>query len=452
MACVSGKDAVKFYRITERDLRLVQDVHLDGYNFTCHTWLRFDDQLLAGTDTGALVLFRSGEYVCDLSCSPGPELPLTSLLTMSSGVLAGSKNCTFMFFSVSAEKDTKSIDKLVLVKKWSSDLASGMIGSMALSSAEDSLCVVTTDNQLLTMSLSSPNLFSSEQVKYLLCAFHGPKAILGMDVCVRKPTIITCSRDNTLRIWNYLTLTLEMTATFPEEMLCVTLHPTGLHAAVGFADKLRVFHVLVEELRPCLEIPIKNCRECVFSNGGNMLAAANGNSINVFDFYTGEKVADLRGHNGKVRSIFWLQSGTQLLSCGHDGAVYMWELDGCKRQGEFVHKGTMYTSTVCSGDCAFVVGSDRMLKELELPDLNMTKELDGGAVLSHVALSAAKSVMFAGTGDAGKPSAVRAYSFPVTGDYLEYPCMGSPISRLRVTPDDGFLVATDESGLSLIHI
>ena len=444
MACVSGKDYVKFFRITERDLRPVQDAHLEANNFTSHTWLKVqEDNLVAGTDSGDLVLFRAGEYVRHLPCSPGQDKPIYSLVATSQGFVAGSKNGTFMYFVVSADK---TADKVVLEHSWTTDLANGAVLSMALSSAEDRMCAVTSDNQLLSMSFSSPSSITNDQVKHLLCSFHGPKAIMGMDVCVRKPTIITCSRDNTLRIWNYQTLELDLCTTFAEEMLCVSLHPTGLHAAVGFADKLRVYHVLVDELKPASEIAIKNCRECLFSNGGNMLAAANGNSINVFDFYSGDKIADLRGHNGKVRSIFWMESGTQLLSCGHDGAVYMWDLDGNKRAGEFVHKGTMYTSTVCSGDCVFVVGSDRTLKELELPDLTMTKELDGGAMLSHVALAVSKSVMFAGTGDPGKPSAVRAYSFPVTGDYLEYPCMGSAISRLRVTHDEGFLVATDESG------
>ena len=47
-------------------------------------------------------------------------------------------------------------------------------------------------------------------------------------------------------------------------------------------------------------MPIKGCRECRFSKGGHFLAASHGNSIIVYDFNTGEKIADLRGHNSKV--------------------------------------------------------------------------------------------------------------------------------------------------------
>jgi WD40 repeat protein len=120
---------------------------------------------------------------------------------------------------------------------------------------------------------------------------------------------------------------IEQCKTYPEEMHSVAIHPTGLHCAVGFTDKLRIYHVLVEDLRLCMEIPIKSCKLCKFSLGGHMLAATSGNTILIFDLYTGEKVADLRGHNGKVRSLHWLPSGYQLLTSGQDGAVYLWSLE-----------------------------------------------------------------------------------------------------------------------------
>lgn len=70
-------------------------------------------------------------------------------------------------------------------------------------------------------------------------------------------------------------------------------------------------------------------------------------------------------------------------------------------------------------DSIFTVGSDRMLKELEIPDLQVVKELNAGVTLGHIALSHSEHMMFAGTSEAGKPGCVRAYSFPLTGDYLE---------------------------------
>lgn len=97
-------------------------------------------------------------------------------------------------------------------------------------------------------------------------------------------------------------------------------------------------------------------------------------------------------------------------------------------------------------DTVWAVGSDRLLKELELPDLTITKELDGAATLGQIALTNAEHAMFAGTSQEKKPGCVRAYAFPLTGEYLEYPCMGGPITRMRVSHNDQYLFVADETG------
>jgi WD40 repeat protein len=132
-----------------------------------------------------------------------------------------------------------------------------------------------------------------------------------------------------------------------------------------------------------------------------MIAATNGNFISIFEFSTGEKVADLRGHNGKVRSLHWLESGHQLMSCGQDGAVYLWDIDG-KRAGEFVNKGVLYTAAVCTPTTAFAVGSDRKLTELDMPELSLSQDRNADALLSHLAVSMTKNCLFSAAGDPGK--------------------------------------------------
>lgn len=43
------------------------------------------------------------------------------------------------------------------------------------------------------------------------------KLTSGMDVCLRKPLLVTCGSDHTVRIWNYLDKTIEIMQSFPEE-------------------------------------------------------------------------------------------------------------------------------------------------------------------------------------------------------------------------------------------
>lgn len=457
MACVTGKDSIKFYRIAERELRLLNEASFEGHNFTCHVWLRKpEDYAVAATDTGDYILFKSGEYVCHLKT--GIAAPVYSLLSVAKGFVAGSSDGSFSFIEFDGDDISDPHDESFVCRNtWSTDLCGGNIVSMALSPTEDLISAVSNDNQLLYMAADAVctahighDIEKIQPVKYVLCAFHGPKSIVGMDVCYRKPLVVTCSRDNSVKIWNYQSNELELNKVFPEDTNCVAMHPSGLQIAVGFSDKLRVYHVLVDDLKLCQEVPIKNCRECRFSGGGHFLGVANGNTVNVFSFHTGEKVADLRGHNSKIRSLYWLESGLQLLSCGQDGAVYLWDIEDMKRAGELVRKGIMFTSVVAVDKKVFCTGNDMRLKELELPDLAIKQDLDEKVLFSNVAASTVKGVLYAATADAGKPGVIRSYACPVTGDFQEYPCMGSPITRMLLTPDQAYLAVADETGCLIV--
>lgn len=55
-------------------------------------------------------------------------------------------------------------------------------------------------------------------------------------------------------------------------LLSVTLHPSGYYMAAGFVDKVRIMHILHEELLEFRTLEIKNCNKMKFSNGGQILA------------------------------------------------------------------------------------------------------------------------------------------------------------------------------------
>lgn len=85
------------------------------------------------------------------------------------------------------------------------------------------------------------------------------------------------------------------------------------------------------------------------------------------------------------------------------------------------HQGACFAFRllVSTKDSVFTVGNDRMLKELEAPDLQVAKELQAGTTLGQLVLAPSKRILFAATSEAGKPGCVRAYSFPLTGDFSE---------------------------------
>lgn len=145
---------------------------------------------------------------------------------------------------------------------------------------------------------------------------------------MRKPLVVTCGSDNSVKIWNYMERTLEIDWTFNEEPYSVAFHPSGFHIVVGFSDKLRMMNVSNNVIRSYKDINMKNVREVKFSQGGHLFAAASASMIKVFNFYTAESPPgfEYKAHSARVNSIVWNEDDTGFVSCGMDGAVYEWHL------------------------------------------------------------------------------------------------------------------------------
>lgn len=169
---------------------------------------------------------------------------------------------------------------------------------------EDKIIATCNENQIYNCRLWGSDL--SVQAETLMTEVgmplhHGP--IGGLDVCSWKPIFMTAgSYDRTLRVWNYETDVLEVCKSYLEDIHCLSLHPTGLFAIVGFSDKLRFLTILIDDFSTMKEFSVRNCSECRFSNLGHLFAAVNGNIIQVYSSITFEHLFNLKGHNGKVRS------------------------------------------------------------------------------------------------------------------------------------------------------
>ncbi len=130
--------------------------------------------------------------------------------------------------------------------------------------------------------------------------------------------VATCGDDRTVRIWNYLTHSLELCKTFAERPCSIALHPSGWHVVIGFADRLKVCNVLMDELRLVKELAIKDCREVRFSNGGHLFAAAQAGTVLLFHTYTCElAAAPFKLHSARIRSLYFSLDDALLISAGY---------------------------------------------------------------------------------------------------------------------------------------
>ena len=167
-----------------------------------------------------------------------------------------------------------------------------------------------------------------------------------------------------------------MSKTFAEEPLSISLHPTGTLAAVGFADKLRLLSLLVDDIVYMKEFPLRGCHEVAFSNGGQLFAAVQNNTIYIYSTYSFQAKATLKGHNNKVTGLQWISDDTRIISCGTDGAIYEWNLATGERVRENVKKSCAYTSIALSADdtTLYAVGLDKKMRVLE--NMEVVCELD----------------------------------------------------------------------------
>jgi len=115
---------------------------------------------------------------------------------------------------------------------------------MVLTGTEDQIIFTTENNQLLKVNFSPDDNEEKSKFEYVICNFHSAP-ITGMDVCIRKQLVVTCSKDKTIRIWNYATRTLDIVSSvLSDEALAVAFHPSGFHVICSLVDKISIYNVL----------------------------------------------------------------------------------------------------------------------------------------------------------------------------------------------------------------
>ncbi|DBA68566.1 TPA: hypothetical protein ACH3X2_013579 [Trebouxia sp. C0005] len=444
---VIGSGIFKCFKTAENSLKLLTSAlaKREPQNYMAHCWLSEGERerMVLGTDSGELLIIEGTELKATLQLDPGSTV--LSIAAYSKGFMVGSDGGTLFLFERDGEGAARTYRKTKTLVVQGQPVK---IRNLAVSPTEDTLLCTLENNQMYSLNLTNTELMKQDEMNFELVtqSFHSSE-ILSIDACVRKPIVASVSSDHTVRLWNFLDKSTELVKNFTEDAYSVSLHPSGLIVLLGFADKLRLMTVLMDDFRLIKEFSMKACKECRFSHGGHYFAAVNGNTISIYNTYTFENVGNLRGHNGKVRSLAWLPDDTKLVSAGVDGAVYEWRLKDFKRSKENVLKGCSYSCVVTTPDshALYVVGSDKKLKELEEvggTGTQVTKELDTGTMVSSIALPAGGRVLFAGT-DTG---CIRAYKYPLNGEFQEFRCCGSAITQLMLTYDDAVLFASGQDG------
>jgi WD40 repeat protein len=257
---------------------------------------------------------------------------------------------------------------------------------------------------------------------------HGPgiqgadtAAIVGMDVCVWKPLLATCGRDHTVRIWNTIERTVEVTKRFSEEPLSVALHPSGLFLLVGFTDRVRLLSLLMDDMRTVKELNVKQCRTLSFSKGGHLFAMANQSAVQVLDTHTCAMVLQLRGHQQVVRSIMWTDRDRKISTIGKDGNVFLWDVRSGARVHESMQPRTSFTAACLAGhDYAnsggltsssrlFTLASDLTIRSFIATTLTPENQVQSDMEINCMLAAPNGRALFVGTAVPGQPGLLVSY-------------------------------------------
>ncbi|TPX33526.1 hypothetical protein SmJEL517_g03626 [Synchytrium microbalum] len=528
---VVGPGILRLFRYSEGQLKPIATPKVDNKLFSCATWT-LTPHLIVGSEDGRILVFSTiGELVFEVTNFHGPNAqpkPVTCLLTTAKGIIAGGTGGAVSVYERADESlaptnmntatdetggaDVRKIgmlpsemkknnqaaalssSQMVEVLKKSRELTlpddGARISNLALGGTDDELVCSTDGGQMYVVVMASAEIKGDEPMFTSLSAPLHSGVITGMDTCIRKPLVVTCSPDKTVRVWNCLEPGSELVKTFPEEAHCVAVHPSGLYVLVGFSDKLRLCNLLIDDVRVFREFGIRGCRECRFSSGGHLFAAVHSNVVQIYSTWTFELIGNLKAHSGKVRSVCWSPDDSRIVTAGQDGAVYEWNLrellsrhyssdhtkreeaqkvagsgvgsgqqevamlqdDGAKRESESVTRGCNFTSVAAfwaeggnSGGCRmYAVASDKTLKEIT--DSHIVRETTSDVGMTQVAISHSGRMMFVGT----STGTIRSYKHPLDTndqpDYAEHQAHGSPVTRLQVSYDDTHLFSVAEDG------
>ncbi|KAM9379148.1 cilia- and flagella-associated protein 57 [Phaethornis superciliosus] len=482
--CISGNGFFKLFKYSEETLKQTNSQKEEPQNYLCHVWLS-EDEVLCGTDTGKLTLFKTGqlhwetsvehkkppkeqedanpeeyESSSDVSCVLASEdnglkkdsLPqICAVAAYSKGFACSASPGVVLLFEKTKEEEVYKESQEIWLPQGlftSEPKQSGRqdIICICFSPSEETIVAYTNENQLYMFTMLSTSLTKEKAAyfAYLNFPLHSA-SITGLDICIWKPIFATCALDRTVRIWNYKMNTLELYKEYWEEAYTVSLHPTGLFCLVGFSGKLRFLSLLYEDMHVFKEIAVRNCRECSFSNRGHLFAAVNGNVIQIYSSITFENISNLKGHSGKIHAIKWSTDDAKFFSCDTHGAVYEWNLLTGERQSECLLKSCIYSSIALSSDAKiiFAVGSDQTLKEIS--ESSIQHEVPAfDVVYTAVAVSHSGHMVFVGT-SLGSIRAMK-YPLPLTKDFSEYQAHAGAVTKMFVTNDDLFLLTASEDG------
>lgn len=281
--------------------------------------------------------------------------------------------------------------------------------------------------------------------------------IQRIETSVQIPYVASAGNDNVVHVFNYVTGELIVSKEFASTPLSISFHPSGLQMLIVFADEVLAFHICVDELKMFWRLAIRTCRYCAYSNGGQRFALADNNLIHIFNFLSGEKECDLKGHSSKIVQILWMKGDRNVIAHDERGCVCQWDLSLLSRELECIQ-----FKQFCSDMKIVQIDPEQLwlLEDGNLKSVSSTLVVDDSIDIPLHAIHRIRSPLIASNeptsfcivtldGATESCSSLRIYD-TITREHADI-SFEDNVTAISLSPKDNSLIVGFESGMMSVY-
>ncbi|CAE7549687.1 Cfap57 [Symbiodinium natans] len=441
-----------------------------------HTWLEAGRNLLGlCVQEGAVHILSADELIVlrTIDSAFGPEGDLEDVLpvcirSFTQGFLLGGSYGYLAVWEESDDGAFTSVDrsedsdgarrtpeneyKLAVALKVRPDTDS--VCSIDVTPSEEHLLLGFGDAAMGIVPMASIYGTEDEQVPINISGNHSA-AITAMDMAVHRSLVVTiCKGDSSMRIWNWAARTCEIRSTFGgDPPIAVAVHPFGYYLALGFAEKLRFYHILVKDIKLHKEINLRGIGLLKFSHGGHLLAVTQGKSIYLYSVRTLEKITTLQGHSKEITCLSFDPEDHALWSVSQDGRLIQWNLATFRIECDHYETGTerLAVSAISpdQATCSVFRNGKQLLQRFSQSSLEYEVELESNVKVVTLYHHHGNSFFLTGTAKGG----LQVYtSLPYQGTpkFLELALHGMACTAICISVDGRTLVSAGADGVIFV--
>lgn len=451
--CVTGSGIFKLYQFDEGIIKPIQSGlgKRQNESYLAHCWIT-PDRLIISNEHGDLFIVEHEDYKL-LPCSPSDSLGIHCIIATENGFICGSEYGIVTVYEESKDEQElyRRVSSIQIDNDGLYEPEDLTITNFTYDEEHELLALTTVSGQLFYVNIATSDLLQDSEslkISYLTMPFH-LKTITGIDTCIRKPFIATCSIDGTVRILDYHKSSLIVCQRFNTTCHSIAIHPSGLYCVIGFADKLKFIKILGSTLVEEKFYAIRKCEEVKFSKGGQFFAAVNGTIINIYNTFTLQAVHSLRGHTAKIKSLIWAEEDTHIISVGKDGCVLEFQLKYEKKVNDQVVKGCQMNSVATDDKYTYSVSNDAYIRIFD-KSFQLDNEFStGDSSITSLALTKPQKLLFGGL----ENGSLRVYHLSSLDSFEEQIfCHDESVSRIVLNHYGNLLVSIGGSSMFVYEI